>query len=141
MSLLYNQTAIEVQADIIIPLPNGLAMGGYQDMGFSIALKGGKDSVAADVTALLQFFGRHYPRATPVLDVNVSPAGYRPDQDSTIGALGHSGVQSVGNTLVETMVDFDQLNADEIYVKVTFNKKPDAANPATVIVKKREDPV
>ncbi|GAF78729.1 unnamed protein product, partial [marine sediment metagenome] len=123
MSLLFSKADIVSDEEIIIPVvkPIGLS---YQDISFSVALIGGKTAVAANVTALLTFHVQHFPKIEPVLLIDISKGGYRPDDDQTIGAAGKSGIESVGNAEEQAWVSFDQLNADEIVIKVNFDAIP-----------------
>ena len=120
------------------PSADGATMDGYRDLGATIHLVGGTTSAPADVTADLTLEVSNDDDANPATRqwIDVTPAGYRLDLDSTVGVGGT--IQSVGASAVNTQVDWDELNVRRYRFRLELDDSPTGTDAEISIWTRRD---
>jgi hypothetical protein len=116
-----------------VPSDDGIVMDGFKDIHFHIYLLGGKHDDATDCTVTLKFQGSNDVFIGGVRQWVDLGAGYDLNADSTASTW-----TSVGNTVFQTEIDFDNWMGKRIRAQYDWDKDPNGqGTPGAIVITER----
>ena len=128
---LIDDETIDDDTTLYYPSEAGGTLENYAQLSFQYHLVGGVTVAGANVTMTVTIETNFDGDGAAGRWVDITKAGYLPEDDETVGAAGASAIVSVGVAANDGEIDFDEIRGLAYRVKITFSAIPTSAGGGT----------